>query len=691
MLPAAWSLGGKQRSLSVYMTLNCSVASLALALVLCVGRADAIPDPDNSDSSPPKASDAGPERATGIESADPNQITREGVVVEFSTRPTRAGVKEVMAADWADVTFRITDASTGEPIKGRYPAAWMDLSEAWEAKGDKPMSCTDRVTTYLQGIVGVRPMIDLNSHFLLVMNREASISVIDPVVGITGVTNLFAQVNLERPGADWTKTRDQKRIFVSMPLADKVALVDTETFKVAGQVDAGEQPTRVVLQGDERYLWVGNDARKVEQSGVTVIDTQDFKQVAFIATGKGHHEIAFSDDDRVAFVSNRDEGTVSVIEVQSLNKVTDLETGPVPISLAFSSLGKALYVADGKTGAITVVDPESLAIRTRIEANPGLGPMRFSPDGRWGLAVNPVDDNVYVIDASTDELTHTIHVGSQPYQVTFTRAYGYIRSLGTQDVGLIPLSELDEAKTPPVTYIPAGQNPPGAAAEISIADSIVPSVKEAATYIVNQAEGTVHYYMEGMAAPMGAFRNYGHEARAIEIVDRSLTEFEPGVYTGRVKIPVEGTYDIALMMDTPRFLHCFSTKVVPNPELKTTVGKIAVEYQIAHRRVPVGGSTTVKFKLTDTATAEPASDIPDVTVLYYRSDGRGRTVVPARSLGEGLYEATVKVDTLATYYVFVGSRSKKLSYSDLPFLSLMGTPARTGEKQATPQPKADGV
>ena len=102
---------------------------------------------------------------------------------------------------------------------------------------------------------------------------------------------------------------------------------------------------------------------------------------------------------------------------------------------------------------------------------------------------------------------------------------------------------------PPVTYIPAGQRPPGVAAEISIADSIVPSVKEgAAAYIVNQAEGTVHYYMEGMGAPMGAFRNYGHEARAIAIVDRSLAERAPGVYTGRVKIPVEGTYDVAFMV-----------------------------------------------------------------------------------------------------------------------------------------------
>jgi YVTN family beta-propeller protein len=653
---------------------------LALGLALLGGAgASEPPDADATSASPPDAQEGAS-----------NRITREGVVVEFSATPTHAEGGKVMAADWADVTFRITDAATGEPIKGRYPAAWMDLAQAWQAKGEKPMSCRNRVSTFLKGIVGIRPMIDLNSHFLLVLNRDASISVIDPAVGITGVTNLFAQVNLERPGADWVKTKDQKRVFVSMPLAGKVALVDTETFKVAAEIAAGEDPTRVELQGDERYLWVGNNAREADQSGVTVVDTANLDPVAFIPTGKGHHEIAFSDDDRYAFVSNRDDGTVSVIDVGTLAKVADLETGPVPISLAFSSLGKVIYVADGKTGTLSVIDPETLKVRARIQAEPGLGPLRFSEDGRWGAAVNPAADAVFLIDAATERLAHRVPVGSQPYQVSFTRFYAYVRSLGSEQVGLIPLSELDEPAVPQVKYFPAGQGAPGRAPDISIADSMVPSVKEAASYVVNQAEGTVYYYMEGMNAPMGSFRNYGHDARAIEIVDRSLGEREPGVYRGRVKLPVEGTFDVAFLMDTPRFLHCFSTTVEPNPEVRRTAAAMGVEYQIADRRVPVGGSAKVKFKLTDPVSGKPRTGIPDVTVLYYTASGRDRTVVPATSLGEGLYEATVKINEVTTYYIFVGSRSENLNYTDLPFVSLMGQPVSGTAKEAVPQRKSEG-
>jgi YVTN family beta-propeller protein len=607
---------------------------------------------------------------------DPNTVTREGVDVAFSLMPV-GGVGDVMAGQWADVTFRVNDAGTGDPITGRYPAAWMDVGEAWEAMGGRPMTCKDRVATYLQGIVGVRPMIDLNSHFLLVMNRDNSISVIDPAVGITGITNLFAQINLSRPGADWVLNDDNKRMFVSMPEAGKVALVDTESFKVTHEIDAGVNPMRVELQRDQRYLWVGNDSSDPEKSGVTVIDAQDFVVAAFIPTGPGHHEIAFTDGDRYAFVTNRDGGTVSVIDVQALEKVADVQTGPRPMSVAYSPLGNAIYVTDADSGTIRVINPGSREIRATIQAEPGLGPLRFNPEGRWGIVVNASTDKVFVIDSSSDQLAHTVSVGKQPYEVNFTYSLAYVRSLGTQDVGLIPMSELDGDQTPPVTYIPAGQFPPGAAAEISIADSIVPAVKQAAAaYIVNQAEGTISYYMEGMGAPMGSFRNYGHEARAITIVDRSLSEVAPGVYRGRVKVPVEGLYDVAFMFDSPQFLHCFNATVVPDATKESAdAGQLAVNYEVDDRYITVGEPSAIRFRLKDAASGEPAGDIQDVAVLSYRSDGRDRNVQRARPVGDGSYEAVINARISATYYVYVSAPSRGLKYSDQAMLSLMAKPA----------------
>jgi len=617
---------------------------------------------------------------TAAEESPSNRITREGIVVEFDVYPSTAGKDVLMAADWADVRFRITDEATGEPITGRYPAAWMDLAKAWQAKGDKPLTCRQRVETYLQGIVGVRPMIDLNAHFLLVMNADPSISVIDPAVGITGITNLFAQINLDGPGADWVKSENQKYTFVSMPLSDAVAVVDNATFKVHSNIPAGDEPTRIELQSDQRYLWVGNNGKDAKTSGVSVLDAVNFKPVTFFPTGAGHHEITFNSDNRHAFVSNRNDGTLTVIDIRNLKKVKDVNVGSTPISIAYSGLSNAVYVADAKTGKVVVIDGDSFEQRAEIETKPGLGPMRFSQDGRWGIVVNPFADTIFVIDATKDKIAHELTVGNKPYQVTFTRNFGYIRSLGTSQVGLLPLSQLDEAEKPQLSYIPAGQNPPGAAAQISISDSMVPSVKQAAAYIVNQAEGTVHYYMEGMGAPMGAFRNYGHQARAVETVDRSLNEQQPGSYIGQAKIPVEGEYDVAFMMDTPRFLHCFSVKVNPNPDVDSTTKRMTLDFTGSDKKVEVGSQGTVRFKLANPRSGEPLEGVEDMMVMYYRSDGRGRRVIPTTEKPGGEYEAQIDIDSVASYYVFVGSRSQSLNYSELPFLTVIGTPAAVGGK-----------
>ena len=62
-------------------------------------------------------------------------------------------------------------------------------------------------------------------------------------------------------------------------------------------------------------------------------------------------------------------------------------------------------------------------------------------------------------------------------------------------------------------------------------------------------------------------------------------------------------------------------------------------------------------------------------------------VVPARSLGGGIYEASVAISSVATYYVFVGSQSEELEYNDMPFFSLMGLPP---QPNSAPQAAAEG-
>ena len=63
------------------------------------------------------------------------------------------------------------------------------------------------------------------------------------------------------------------------------------------------------------------------------------QKVARIATGAGHHELAFTSDDRYAFVTNSQDA-LSVIDIRQLKKVKDIRIGQRPSAIAFSSSAK---------------------------------------------------------------------------------------------------------------------------------------------------------------------------------------------------------------------------------------------------------------------------------------------------------------------------------------------------------------
>jgi YVTN family beta-propeller protein len=215
----------------------------------------------------------------------------------------------------------------------------------------------------MQGSMRSRPDVDLNAYYLLTLNQEPNLSVIDPLLGFGG-SKLLTLVLLKSPGEDWALTSNRLKLFVSMPRSNQVAVVDTTTWKVIANIDTGVKPARVALQPDEKYLWVANE------NGVTVIDTATLKPAKQIATGAGAHEIVFGANNKLAFVTNRNDGTLSVISVPKLRKLNDVKTGALASSLTFSSLSNALYVGNETDGSVAVIDASSHKLMATIATAP---------------------------------------------------------------------------------------------------------------------------------------------------------------------------------------------------------------------------------------------------------------------------------------------------------------------------------
>ena len=634
----------------------------------------------------PSAGSASTEEAPA---ADVKVLERDGLRVEFSAVPALGrfeGERELMRGDRARIRFRITNTESGEPVKGLYPGAWMDLKETAQGESTESLDCKERISMYLSGTTGMRPLLDMNSYFILAMNNDATISVIDPAVLVAGVPdNFFTQVLLKRPGGDWVKNADDKRLYVSMPRGNEVAVVDTDKFEVTGYVKVGENPLRVALQPDGRYLWVANDGLRGEVSGVTVVDTQSLEPVKTIETGIGHHEIAFSDDGRYAFVSNREDGTVTFIEVDGLEVVRTVDVGEVVIDVAYSSSSQLVYAVEAAAGVVRALDPETGDVRGRLDLEPGLGPLEFAEGGRWGFLVNPGGDEVYVLDASDNSLAHTVGVEARPYQVAFSRSFAYVRSIGTSTVTMIDLSELEGDELPPVHSFDTGNKAPGQADNLSIADTVVASPVDAGVIALNPGEDRLFFYMEGANWPKGTFRSYGHSPRAITIVDRALREAEPGVYESEVKIPKAGTYNIAFVLEAPRMLHCFTMEAGVNPMLAEAEREPVVRLVNDKRAITAGQTEELRFRLWDPNVEEYIEGLQDVRVRYFRAPAMGRTEVGAEEVEPGVYAAEVNFRRPGAYYLYVAVPSMDLEFSDLPYLTLRGVHAARPVSQEKPQ------
>jgi YVTN family beta-propeller protein len=573
-----------------------------------------------------------------------------GVSVEFlGGRP--------LAGEEVTLRFALRGAD-GSRLSGVRPAAWIDSRDPKIGGGG---ACKDKIQSFLGGTLRARPQVDLNAYWIVTLNVEPSVAVIDPIVGFGG-SNLLTAVTLQSPGVDWALSRDQRRLFISMPLVNRVAVVDTETWSVVKNIDTAFRPGRLALAGDGERLWVAHQNERAADAALTVIDTRSLTAVASIATGRAPHQLAFSPDGKRAFVTNGGDGTVSIVDTAASKRLDDVATGPSPVGIAASTLSASVYVVDSD-GSIAVIGPDAKAVTRRIEAKPGLSSIAFAPGGRWGFITNPKENVVHVIDSATSTIVTTAtDVGENPDQVSFTEDFAYVRAAGADQVKLIRLASLGNDPEANVATFPGGQIPPAAAGADSYASAIVAAPEPKSVLVANPADRLVYYYMEGMAAPMGNFRAAGRSPKAALILDRSLRETEPGVFSIRTKVPAAGEYDVAFFLNAPRVVHCFDLTVRPDPGVKQKIAERAVKVEplFARKEVHAGEELDVRFRLTNPNTNRPHRNLKDVRALAFLAPGVWQKRIVAEPAGDGVYHVKLTVPKAGIYYVFLESGSLQL-------------------------------
>jgi hypothetical protein len=567
------------------------------------------------------------------EKAASQRFTQGGLSVELSVEsaePSRRG-QPLRVGDIALFRFTFTDAATGAPLTRLFPVAWMDARSADEPTGEQ--ACRERVKRLLDSSIFGRDAVDLNIYQVLVLNADATVSVVDPRFGFGG-SRLLTKVFLRSPGVDWALLDDQSTLFVSMPDSGRVAVVDTRTYQVVTELEAGPAPGRLALQPDGGYLWIVH-GEGGEESGVTVVEVATRAVVRRLKLGQGPHELAFSSDSRTAFITHQQGGTVSVVDVARLEVVAELPAGKAPVHVAFSRSAQAAYVVD-RAGALTVVDGASRQVRAQLPLPAGVERLWFEPTGRHGFALAPEQDMLHVLDAASNQIVQSGRMEKGPDQIVFSDTLAYVRHRGSEVVLMVPLDQVGTPGQPlPVVDFPGGQVAPGPA---GLAPTLARAPGSNAMLVVNTRDEAIYFYKEGMAAPMGHFKSYGPSPRAVRVLDRSLRERSPGVYEATAQLKHAGPQVVALLLDSPRLTHCFSAEVAPAPDTpKPPTAPVLIELVQEQPALEVGRPVRLRVRLRDPTTRQPRDGVTGLSALVYLASGTWQERQVLTAEGGGVY------------------------------------------------------
>ena len=178
-------------------------------------------------------------------------------------------------------------------------------------------------------------------------------------------------------------SRDGKKLYAALNLANRVAEVDTATGKVLRTWDVGVAPYDVVVAGKKIYVsnWGGRrpaadsvtgpagrgtlvrvDDRSIASEGsVTVIDLEHASQTE-ILTGRHAGALALAPNGKHVVVANAADDSLSVIDTRTDQIVETICArqnaadlfGAQPDALAFDKSGKKLFVCNGTQNAVAV-------------------------------------------------------------------------------------------------------------------------------------------------------------------------------------------------------------------------------------------------------------------------------------------------------------------------------------------------
>ena len=588
------------------------------------------------------------------------RFQKNGIAIDFSLTPVDQSSGFVAGGN-ALATFHVIDTQQDRPIIGLRPRAWFSarLSEMLANE----TACSDKIRSLVSGRLTAKADIDLNSYLLLTLNHDKTVSFINPQVAFE-TTKMESIVQLPGVGADWVQSPDKHFVYIAMPDQSAVAVIDTVTRKLLTTISTGinTKPARLVIQPDGRFVWVGLD----ESSTVAAIDIATNQLAATVAVGNGLHNLALTGDSRFVYISNSRDDSVTVVDTHTLTKAADIKVGKTPIAMAYGEASRMIYVAALNGGNISVIDPQTQKIAADVQNQPGIVSLRFEPKGRFVFAVNQIESTVSVLDSATNKFVATTTVVKEPDQIIFTDDYAYIRGIGSEKFSLIELNGASKGSLQPIEIQAGRLAPEKEADQIGIAPMMAATPDGNSVMIANAPDRVTYFYQEGMMAPMGTLSNYQRIPRGVMILDQSLTESAPGIYTSTVRLPHAGHFDVPVLLDQPRVMHCFQASIAEDPNQQKAEHKETIKIDRVQNDASIIARKpyNLRFRITDPLKHLAVTGLRGVGVLAFRAPGTWQRRNTLKEVGDGIYEWQATFPEPGPYKILFNVPSRKIRWVD---------------------------
>ena len=221
---------------------------------------------------------------------------------------------------------------------------------------------------------------------------------------------------------------DSKTVYVSVPYAKHVVILDLDTFTQRGKIESKyfSRPPQVrnfarigrreSTSGDPHGVALNSDGSKLyitvefaEVPGVVVYDVkaETVKKIDTVIAGNylGVHPHT----DRLYFPTRNDRVVVIDTKTDRILTVIQLHAGSRPNGVDFGGPNDEVWVNGDGDGSVTVIDSTTdkviKVIQTRVK---GTGRVAVSPDGRFAAATQGKE--VSIIDTRTKEIVASLRI-----------------------------------------------------------------------------------------------------------------------------------------------------------------------------------------------------------------------------------------------------------------------------------------